>query len=47
MFGSDYPIIPYDRLFAEYESMGLPDDVLENIYYRNAMRILDIPEDRI
>jgi predicted TIM-barrel fold metal-dependent hydrolase len=47
MFGSDYPLLPYQRLFEEYEAMGLPDDVLENIYYRNAVRILEIPEDRL
>ncbi len=47
MFGSDYPLIPYERLFAEYEELGLSDDVLEGIFVKNAVRILDIPEDRL
>jgi predicted TIM-barrel fold metal-dependent hydrolase len=44
MFGSDYPLLPYERLFEEYESMGLSAEVLEGIYWRNAARILAIPE---
>jgi predicted TIM-barrel fold metal-dependent hydrolase len=44
MFGSDYPLIPYERLFAEYEQMNIPDDILEGIFWKNAVRILEIPE---
>ena len=42
MFGSDYPLIPYARLMAEYEALGLPADVLEGIYWKNAVRILGL-----
>lgn len=47
MFGSDYPILPYDKLFAGWEAEGYPQDIMERIYYKNAIRILnlDISED--
>ncbi len=47
MFGSDYPLIPYERLFAEYEQLGLASDVLEAIFIENAVRVLDIPRERL
>ena len=40
IFGSDYPSIPYDRLFREWESMDLPAAFLEKFYARNAERVL-------
>jgi uncharacterized protein len=42
MFGSDYPIIPFDRLFTEWEAEGYGDEILEKIMYKNAIRILDL-----
>ncbi len=32
MFGSDYPSIPYDRLFREWDETGYKDDVRERIF---------------
>jgi predicted TIM-barrel fold metal-dependent hydrolase len=42
MFGSDYPVLAYDRLFRDWESEGYPDAVLEKVYRRNAERILGL-----
>jgi predicted TIM-barrel fold metal-dependent hydrolase len=42
MFGSDYPSIPYDRLFKEWNELGLPDAFLEKFYHGNAERILGL-----
>jgi predicted TIM-barrel fold metal-dependent hydrolase len=42
MFGSDYPSIPYDRLFREWESLDLPAAILEKFYARNAERVLGL-----
>ena len=42
MFGSDYPSIPYARLFKEWAELGYPDAVMEKIYHANAERILGL-----
>jgi hypothetical protein len=42
MFGSDYPVLSYERLFRDWESEGYPDAVLEKVYLRNAERILGL-----
>ena len=40
LFGSDYPFIPLDRWFAEFEELGYDDEAKENILHRNAERLL-------
>ena len=42
MFGSDYPSIPYKRIFSEWDQMGYSDDMLEKFFHRNAESILDL-----
>jgi uncharacterized protein len=42
MFGSDYPSIPYDRLFREWKDLGYPDELMEKIFHANAERILGL-----
>jgi predicted TIM-barrel fold metal-dependent hydrolase len=42
MFGSGYPLFSFERLFTEWESLGLSDDILEKVYLSNAQRILNI-----
>jgi uncharacterized protein len=42
MFGSDYPSIPYDRLFREWQELGYSDDVMERIFHVNAERVLGL-----
>jgi predicted TIM-barrel fold metal-dependent hydrolase len=42
MFGSDYPSIPYERLFREWGEQGYSDEILEKLYHGNAERILGL-----
>ncbi|HEY4265255.1 MAG TPA: amidohydrolase family protein [Micropepsaceae bacterium] len=42
MFGSDYPSIPYARLFKEWEELGFSDTFLEKFYHGNAERIFGL-----
>ena len=42
MFGSDYPSIPYARLFQEWGELGYSDALMEKIYHGNAERILGL-----
>jgi predicted TIM-barrel fold metal-dependent hydrolase len=42
MFGSDYPSIPFDRLFREWGELGYTDEVLARVFWQNAERILGL-----
>lgn len=42
MFGSDYPALSHDRLFKDWESLGLKPEVLEKVFTKNAQRILGL-----
>jgi predicted TIM-barrel fold metal-dependent hydrolase len=42
MFGSDYPSIPYERLFREWNELGYSDDVQERVFHGNAERVLGL-----
>jgi predicted TIM-barrel fold metal-dependent hydrolase len=42
MFGSDYPLFPYETLFTAWKEENYPEDIMERIYYKNAIRILDL-----
>jgi predicted TIM-barrel fold metal-dependent hydrolase len=42
MFGSDYPSIPYDRLFKEWRELKYSDELMQNIFHSNAERILGL-----
>ena len=42
MFGSDYPSLPYDRIFKEWGELGYKDDILEKVYHGNAERVLGL-----
>jgi hypothetical protein len=42
MFGSDHPSIPYQRLFTEWNNLGYTEDVLEDVFHRNAERVLKL-----
>ncbi|WP_336361487.1 amidohydrolase family protein [Haladaptatus sp. ZSTT2] len=39
LFGGDYPLLDYKTLRADWEAMGLDDEVLEKVYYKNAERV--------
>lgn len=42
MFGSDYPSLPYERLFREWEELGYPDAIMHKIFHENAERVLGL-----
>ncbi len=42
MFGSDYPSLPYPRLFKEWAELGYSDAFLEKFFHGNAERILGL-----
>jgi len=42
MFGSDYPSIPYERLFREWQELGFSETLMEKIFHGNAERILGL-----
>ena len=42
MFGSDYPSMPYERIFREWEEIGYTTKILEKFYHGNAEEILGL-----
>lgn len=42
MFGSDYPSLPYERIFREWEELGYADEVYEQVFHGNAERVLGL-----
>ncbi len=40
MFGSDYPSMPYERIFREWEELAYPDEIMEAVFHENAERVL-------
>lgn len=42
MFGSDYPALTHERLFADWEKSGFKPEVLDKVYLKNAKRILKL-----
>ncbi len=42
MFGSDHPSMPYQRILDEWSGLGYSDDVLEQVFHRNAERVLGL-----
>ncbi len=42
MFGSDYPSIPYERLFKEWNELNYSDEMLEKFFHGNAEHVLGL-----
>lgn len=42
MFGSDHPSMPYKRIFDEWSGLGYADAVLEQVFSKNAERVLGL-----
>jgi hypothetical protein len=40
MFAADYPLFRYERLFADWHELGYSEQVLEQIFRRNAETLL-------
>ncbi len=45
LYGTDYPLISHERLFSDYQKEGYPPEILERVYYKNAIKILDLDLD--
>ena len=42
MFGSDYPSLPYERIFREWDELGYKPEIMDKIYHGNAERVLGL-----
>jgi predicted TIM-barrel fold metal-dependent hydrolase len=42
MFGSDYPSLPYERIFREWDELGYSDAVMEGVFHKNAEDFLGL-----
>ena len=42
MFGSDYPSMPYERIFREWDELGYKPEIMEKIFHENAERVLGL-----
>ncbi len=42
MFGSDYPSMPYERIFREWDELGYKPEIMEKVFHGNAERILGL-----
>ena len=40
LFGPDYPLYTYERLQRDWRDQGFTEDVLEDVFHRNAERFL-------
>lgn len=46
MFGADYPLFTYERLVADWRTLGYDEEVLANIFHGNAQKLFSqwLPE---
>ena len=42
MFGSDYPSLPYERIFREWDELGYTPEIMDKVFHRNAEDILGL-----
>ena len=42
MFGSDYPSMPYERIFREWDELGYSPEMMEKLFHGNAERVLGL-----
>jgi uncharacterized protein len=42
MFGADYPLFRYERLIADWRSLGYDEAVLERVFFRNAEALFGV-----
>ena len=40
LFAADYPLFSYERLMRDWKGEGYPEEVLENVFHRNAQAFL-------
>lgn len=41
LFGADYPLLSYERLTADWRTLGYSEEVLEKVFYRNGEQFLN------
>lgn len=41
MFGADYPLFSYERLFKDWEADKYPLEILEKVFYKNAQKLFE------
>jgi hypothetical protein len=46
MFGSDYPSMPYDRIFREWDELGYSEEIMHKVFHENAERVLGLGQPR-
>jgi len=46
VWGSDFPFLTPERCLAEFDGLGLPDDVASQVLHANAARILGLSESK-
>jgi predicted TIM-barrel fold metal-dependent hydrolase len=39
MFGADYPLFQYERLVADWQSLGYEETILDKVFHKNAERV--------
>ncbi|MHA6250745.1 amidohydrolase family protein [Oceanobacillus sp. CAU 1775] len=44
LFGTDWPVIPMERAVEEWKNLGLKDEVVEKLLYKNALNLLGMKE---
>jgi uncharacterized protein len=42
LFGTDHPSLPFERLLREWGELNFSDEVMENVFHRNAERVLGL-----
>lgn len=42
MFGSDYPSLPYERIFREWDELGYSTEIMEKVFHKNAEHFLGL-----
>ena len=42
MFGSDYPSLPYERIFREWDELGYAPEIMEKVFHKNAEDFLGL-----
>ena len=42
MFGSDYPSLPYERIFREWDELGYSSEIRDKVFHSNAERALGL-----
>jgi predicted TIM-barrel fold metal-dependent hydrolase len=42
MFGSDYPSLPYERIFREWDELGYAPEIMDKVFHKNAEDFLGL-----